>query len=84
MSAHTPAAIIFIPVEVPAAGSPKTLREVKPGPYRRNPHEPWRPQTKPPSKAERLIEFMRRVQKQDAEVRAMLRPSASMVRSAVT
>ena len=51
--------IVFI--EVPVAGSPKTLREVKPGRYPSNPREPWRPATRPPklSKAEQAERIQR-------------------------
>ena len=47
---HHAVQVIF--VETPAAGSPKSLREVKPGQYPRNPPTHWQPRTKPPSKAE--------------------------------
>ena len=61
--------IIFVPVEVPAAGSPKSLREVKPSrPYPSNQRQPWRPAQHPPSKAQRTIRFLDAIVKQEAEV----------------
>jgi hypothetical protein len=63
--------IVFVAVPVPAAGSPAPLYRVKPPAYKRNSPEPWRPRTKL-GKAERVVEFIRRAQNQDSEVRAFL------------
>jgi hypothetical protein len=54
------------------AGSPESLRQIKPPRYPRQQRDHWLPRTKPPTKAERVIEFIRRVQKQDNEVRAFM------------
>jgi hypothetical protein len=71
--------IVPVPYEI---GSPKHGREVKPARYPSNQHQPWRPATFPPrpTKAQRMSEFMRRVQKQSEEVREMLRPDAALLR----
>lgn len=62
-------------VEVPSAGTPEPQRSTKPGPYKRNSHEAWRPATRPPSKAERLGRFLDSINQQEAELRKMLTPS---------
>jgi hypothetical protein len=53
-------------------GSPEPQRHGKPPRYPHQTRQPWRPATRPPTKAERVIEFIRRVQKQDNEVRAFM------------
>ena len=58
-------------------------RTAKPGPYKRTRPEHWRPAKNPPqrmSKARRLIEIMRELDKRAAEARLMLTPSASLLR----
>ena len=78
--AHAPAVIIvpvLVPVEVPAAGSPKVVKSVKPGPHQHAPREAWRPATGIPGrrgKAEALRKFLDRWAKQDADIRAFMRP----------
>ena len=65
--------IIFVPIEVPAAGSPKSLREVKPSrPYPSNQRQPWRPASRPPSKAAASVELLRRIAGQDELVRQFM------------
>ena len=74
----------IIIVEVPAAGSPKTLREVKPGSYRRNQLEPWRPARAIPSrprKAERLARFLDAIAEQDRVAREFMKPDAVPMRA---
>jgi hypothetical protein len=67
---------------VPAAGSPKTAREVKPRYPRQTPHQPWRPATKPPNrKAEGLRRLLREFQRQDEIVKAMMTPSPDLMRA---
>jgi hypothetical protein len=68
---HHKAQIIFIPVE---AGSPKEAHRQRPAPYQRNVLEPWKPRTRPPSKAERLARFIDAMRRQDQMVREMMRP----------
>jgi hypothetical protein len=62
-----PSGPVVVFVEVPVAGSPKSLREVKPGQYKRNPPTHWQPRTRPPSLLEAIV-------RQEAAVRSMLRP----------
>ena len=59
--------IVF--VEVPVAGSPKSVKGVKPGSYPHQRREAWRPRTKPPTKAERTVNFLRRIAEQESAVR---------------
>jgi hypothetical protein len=68
--------IILVPV--PVAG-PDYGRQHKPGRYPSNQREPWRPQRAIPDrgKGKVLVEFLRRVQKQDAEIREYMRPGRS-------
>jgi len=68
---HHAVQIVF--VETPAAGSPKTLREVKPGRYPSNRRESWRPATRPPSKAAASVSLLRRIAVQNAEISEFLR-----------
>ena len=69
-------AVQVIVVPVPVAGSPETFRTIKPPAYPHQQRDHWRSQRSIPvkqRKAERLIEFMGRVQEQDNEVRAFMR-----------
>jgi hypothetical protein len=69
VQAHSTAVIL---VEVPAAGSPKTARDMKPPAYPRQGREAWKPRTKPPSKAEATVQLVRRFAEQESSVRAYL------------
>ena len=71
--------IIFI--EVPVAGSPKEGRRLRPGPYKRNSFEPWRPATRPPNKAERLKRFLDDMRRNDEIARECMRPDVVGLRS---
>ena len=62
----------IIVVAVPEAGCPKEGRRHPPPAYKRNPHEPWRPQRAIPNKAEALRKFLERVNRQNEEVRAFM------------
>jgi len=65
--------IVEVPVETPAAGSPKSARTVKPGQYPVNKREAWHPRTKPPSKAERVGNFIHAISRQSADIHEFLR-----------
>jgi hypothetical protein len=69
----------------PVGGSPKVARIPPPPRYlRQDRPPPWRPQRAIPakqSKGEALRHWLDRCRRQDAEVRAMLTPNASMLRS---
>ena len=73
---HAPRpAVIF--VEVPAAGSPKTVREVKPRYPDQDRTPPWRPQRAIPAKrgkAAALVRLMRELAEREAAAREMLKP----------
>jgi hypothetical protein len=45
--------IIFVPV--PVAGTVKETHRTKPPAYRHGQHQPWRPATRPPTKAQRVV-----------------------------
>jgi hypothetical protein len=62
--------IIFVPIEI---GSPKSVRGVKPGPYPQQGRQPWRPATRPPSKAERSVQLLRRICEQESDVYEYMR-----------
>jgi hypothetical protein len=66
-------AVIFVPM--PVAGAPEPMRTVKPAKYQRTQHAPWRPATRPPSKAEALKRLLRDLAANDEAARSMLRPS---------
>lgn len=63
---HHRVQVIF--VETPVAGSPKVVRSTKPGNYPRNPPTHWQPRTRPPSKAERSVQLLKRICEQEAEL----------------
>jgi hypothetical protein len=73
---HRAVQIVF--VEVPSAGSPKSLREVKPLPFQRNPPTHWRPQRTIPSKAAASKRLLDNFLRQDQIVREFMRPDAAM------
>lgn len=76
---HHAVQVVF--VETPAAGSPKSARTVKPGRYPTQRREPWRPASRPPSKAAATVELLRRIAGQDAMVRDFMRSAREEVRS---
>lgn len=71
--------IVFI--EVPVAGSPQEGRRLRPGPYKRNQLEPWKPATRPPSKAERIARWLDQCRRQQEAVREMLTPNAALLKA---
>jgi hypothetical protein len=62
--------IVF--VEVPVAGSPKSVKGVKPGQYPRNAPTHWQPRTRPPSKAQRIVNFLDSIARSDAAAREFM------------
>jgi hypothetical protein len=68
--------LVPVPYEI---GSPKEGRRGKPGRYPSNPREPWRPATRPPNKAERLVRFLEDLHKRTEDARSMLRPDARLL-----
>jgi hypothetical protein len=71
--------IVFVAVPVPAAGSPAPLNQAKPPRYPSTQREPWRPAQHPPrrSKAQRLVDLMRELDRRAEDARAMLRPTSA-------
>lgn len=69
--------IIFVPIEVPVAGSPKSVKGVKPGSYPHQRREAWRPASRPPSKAAATVELLRRIAGQDELVRQFMQERRS-------
>jgi len=68
--------IVLVPV--PQAGSPQPLKWAKPAKYPVQRREAWRPQRFIPAKqrkAERIVQIMRELDRREADVRAMLRPT---------
>ena len=71
--------IVF--VEVPSAGSNKTLREVKPLPFQRNHPSHWRPATRPPNrKAEGFRRMLDSFERQDRVVREFMQPNGALLK----
>jgi hypothetical protein len=63
--------LVPVPYEI---GSPKEDRRGKPLPYPRQERSPWKPQRDiPATKAQRMGEFMRRVQQQTEDAREFMR-----------
>ena len=73
MSDNVRREIILVPV--PVAGSPETLREVKPRYPQHQRLEHWRPATRIPSKAHASASLLRQIVENEAAARSMLRPS---------
>jgi hypothetical protein len=69
------------PAVVLVIGSPEPQRHVKPGPYKRDQRQPWRPRTKPPNKVESLKRLLDGFRRQDEAVRAFMTPNAALVRA---
>jgi hypothetical protein len=65
--------IIFVPVPY-EAGTVKETHRAKPPAYRRNQHQPWRPRSKPPNKAERVVRWLDQCRRQE-EIVTRLRES---------
>lgn len=68
-------------VEVPAAGSPKTVRDTKPGPYPRNSREHWKPQTRPPTRSEKFARFLDNLNRNEQAAREMMKPDLSLLKA---
>ena len=64
--------IVLVPV--PVAGCPEPHRVVKPCRYPVQRRDPWRPATRPPSKAAATVNLLRRIVENDAAARSMLKP----------
>ena len=75
---HAQRDVHIVVVEVPVAGSPKSLREVKPLPFQRNQPPHWRPATGPPNrKAEGLRRLLDSFARQDQIVSEFMRPDGA-------
>jgi hypothetical protein len=70
--------IVLVPYEV---GTPRETHRVKPGKYPRDRREPWRPATRPPNKAERVVRFLDQCKRQEEAIREMLRPDANLLKA---
>ena len=57
---------IFVPIEI---GSPKERDRQRPGQYKRNQPEHWRPAQRPPSKAEKVASFLDGMRRSDQAAR---------------
>jgi hypothetical protein len=71
--------IILVPV--PVAGTVKNTRYVHPPHYPRQGRSPWRPRTKPPTKAERVARFLDQCRRQEESVREMLKPDLALLKA---
>ena len=69
---HHAVQVIF--VGMPSAGSPVPFRKTRPGPYPKQAHQPWKPRTKPPCKAERLARFLDSIRRNDEAAPQMFKP----------
>ena len=79
---HASREIIIVPVPVPyEIGSPKVAREVKPRYPRQDRLPPWRPRTKPPSKAERIGRWLDAWRRQEEALREIMRPDAASLKA---
>jgi hypothetical protein len=75
---HASREIILVPVPY-EVGTPRETHRVKPPAYRPNQHQPWRPRTKPPSKAERVVRFLDQCKRQEEAIREMLWPDVRLL-----
>jgi hypothetical protein len=81
---HHAVKVVF--VEVPQAGSPAPLRNVKPRPYPATRREPWLPRRAVPSnsKAVATKRLLNSIMRQDEIVRETMRPNAALWRAWLT
>jgi hypothetical protein len=68
--------IIF--VEVPVAG-PAFGRQPKPARYPHQRREAWKPATRPPNKAERLVRWLDQCRRQEEIIREFMKPDARLL-----
>ena len=72
--------IIFVPIEVPVAGSPKSVKGVKPGSYPATGREAWSPAaSRRRVKGEATVNLMRRIAEQESDVRAGWMPCVEVI-----
>jgi hypothetical protein len=71
--------VIF--VETPAAGSPKVVRDTKPGPYPRNAREHWQPRTRPPTRSEKFARFLDSMNRNEQAARDMMKPDLALLKA---
>lgn len=74
--------VVIVPV--PCGGSPAPLNRAKPLRYPSTQRQPWRPQTRPPSKqrqAERIVKLMRELDRRAEDARSMLTPRPDLMRA---
>jgi hypothetical protein len=69
--------IIFVPI--PVAGTVRETHRAKPGKYPHERREAWRPATRPPNKAERIVRWLDQCRRQEEAIREMLRPDARLL-----
>jgi hypothetical protein len=62
-------AVILVLLE---AGSPKNARAIKPRYPQQTQRQPWKPASRPPSKAESLRKLLERMNRQNGEIRAFM------------
>jgi hypothetical protein len=69
--------VILVPV--PVAGSPEPFPRKPPPRYPFTQREPWRPAQHPPrrSKAQRIVDLMRELDRRAEDARQMLKPNAA-------
>jgi hypothetical protein len=61
--------IVFVPIEI---GSPKQATHPKPPAYPRQGKEAWQPRTRPPSRAEKVANFLDSMNRNDQAAREFM------------
>jgi hypothetical protein len=70
--------IVPVPYEI---GTVKHTRTVHPPAYRHGQHQPWRPATRPPNKAQRVARWLDQCKRQEEIVREFMKPDASLLKA---
>ena len=71
--------VVFVPIE---GGSPKEANRGRPAPYPSNRREPWRPATRPPSKAAATVRLLNAIARQDMEIAEFMKQAREASRHA--
>jgi hypothetical protein len=75
---HASREIILVPVPY-EVGTPRETHRVHPPRYPHDRREPWRPATRPPSKAERVARWLDQWKRQEEIIREFMKPDARLL-----
>jgi hypothetical protein len=70
--------IVLVPYEI---GTGRETNRVKPGKYPHERREAWRPATRPPNKAERIVRWLDQCRRQEEAIREFMKPDANLLKA---